>query len=461
MDKYFNEKNELTDNEFEEFHRISKEKAILSLESLPMSAIIGFDSYTTQLRESLAEEYDKYVLKNKTNRELKFREIEDIVNELVDSYDQQIGDILDMMVNEKDLIQTHNKIKKKLIKEFKEKTRDSNDFDLHAIKLEDKIEKSFEDSKELLDLRLKNTNSQTINLKTLMRKYYEEEMNKYYQKSYFLSKEKLLSNHSSVLERTVNKFAGKRGQMSFDRFKDFVEETVEDIFEKIKEKNDMNTPTLPAIGIDLGTTNSCVAYYKPGLRNTSPVVVIENEFGFRVTPSVVSIRPEGKVVGNVAKDEKRAHIRDTIYSDKRLIGCNYSEEKVQQYIKRLSYVVFDDGLDNPKIRTYVGNSEDEFFAEEISAEVLKKMKATAERYLGVKVTKAVITVPAYFTEGRKEATKQAGIIAGLDVLKVIFEPTAAALAFHQNKTDYSSRYDLFRKFCVILKFYFLQKSPDI
>jgi hypothetical protein len=331
-----------------------------------------------------------------------------------------------------------------LFEEFENKTQsqDSTDSDSYKQILEDKIESSYKDSKEYLILQLKNKTSESINLKSELRKHYKEEMDKYYQKTSFLSKARLLSNHESVVERTVAKFESKRGQSNLGEFKAFVEESVEDIYKEIEEENDMNTPALPAIGIDLGTTNSCVAFFKPGVKNSNSVVVIENEQGLRVTPSMVSIRSEGRIVGNIAKDEILVHPRSTIYSAKRLIGRNFSDVEVQRDMSRvLDYDVIDDGLDNPKIKVFVDNKHQEFFAEEISAEVLKKMKETAETYLGIKVTKAVITVPAYFNDAQKEATKDAGMIAGLDVLKIINEPTAAAIAFQLKARDSSSRYD--------------------
>ena len=447
MDEKFAETDVFTDEELQELDQYIRKEALLILKDLPMPAISGFNIYSTQLEQSIAEEYEKYVEKNKTKRELKSRDIKDIVTDMVETYDERIGNLVEEVDSVDALIEKHRTIKKQLFEEFENRTQsqDSSESESYKEILEDKIESSFKDSKEYLILQLKNKTSESIKLKSELRKHYKEEMDKYYQKTSFLSKSRLLSNHESVVDRTVTKFESKRGQSNLGQFKAFVEESVEDIFKKIEEDNDKNTPTLPAIGIDLGTTNSCVAFFKPGVKNSNSVVVIENEQGYKVTPSMVSIRSEGKIVGNGAKDGILAHPRNTIYSAKRLIGRNYSDVEVQRDMSRvLDYDVIDDGLDNPKIRVFVDNKPQDFFAEEISAEVLKKMRETAETYLGIKVTKAVITVPAYFNDAQKEATKDAGMIAGLEVLKIINEPTAAAVAFQLKADDLSSRYDLVR-----------------
>lgn len=179
------------------------------------------------------------------------------------------------------------------------------------------------------------------------------------------------------------------------------------------------------IGIDLGTTNSCVAIMEGG-----DPKVIENSEGGRTTPSVVAFNDkQEKLVGLVAKRQGITNPGKTIYSIKRLLGSKFDSKLVQEDIKKLSYKVTKSSNNLPQVRI---DSKD-FSAAEISSFILQKMKNTAEDYLGEKVTQAVITVPAYFNDSQRQATKDAGKIAGLEVKRIINEPTAAALAYGLDK----------------------------
>ncbi|MBD5404341.1 MAG: molecular chaperone DnaK [Treponema sp.] len=180
------------------------------------------------------------------------------------------------------------------------------------------------------------------------------------------------------------------------------------------------------IGIDLGTTNSCVAV----MENGEPVV-IQNSEGGRTTPSIVGFTANGdRIVGQPAKNQMVTNPKNTVYSAKRLIGLKYSDLKGEA--TRLPYTVLDNGSD-VRIEIEQSGTKKKYSPQEISAFVLQKMKKTAEDYLGEEVTEAVITVPAYFNDAQRQATKDAGKIAGLDVKRIINEPTAASLAFGFNK----------------------------
>src|SRR5262245_24162834 len=177
----------------------------------------------------------------------------------------------------------------------------------------------------------------------------------------------------------------------------------------------------PVVGIDLGTTNSVVATVREG-----QAVVIPNRTGQNLTPSIVAVTKSGKrLVGQIAKRQAVTNPEDTIYASKRLIGRKYSSERVQQYFKTLSYRVVPGEHDD--LRVVLAGRE--VTLPEISAAVLRELKLDAEAHFGRPLTKAVITVPAYFNDGQRQATKDAGKIAGLDVLRIINEPTAAALAY--------------------------------
>src|SRR6476469_5413138 len=192
------------------------------------------------------------------------------------------------------------------------------------------------------------------------------------------------------------------------------------------------------IGIDLGTTNSCVAVMEGGTPK-----VIENSEGARTTPSVVAYADDGEVlVGAPAKRQAVTNAKNTLYAIKRLIGRRYDEKEVQKDIGLMPYKIVK--ADNGDAWVEVRNKK--LAAQQVSAEVLRKMKKTAEDYLGHEVTEAVITVPAYFNDSQRQATKDAGRIAGLEVKRIINEPTAAALAFGMDKASSKDRksavYDL-------------------
>ncbi len=192
------------------------------------------------------------------------------------------------------------------------------------------------------------------------------------------------------------------------------------------------------IGIDLGTTNSCVAVMEGG-----QVKILENAEGTRTTPSIVAYLEDGEtLVGAPAKRQAVTNPKNTLYAVKRLIGRKFSEDAVQKDIHLMPYKIVK--ADNGD--AWVEAQNKKMAPSQVSAEVLRKMKKTAEDYLGEEVTEAVITVPAYFNDSQRQATKDAGRIAGLEVKRIINEPTAAALAFGMDKTEKGDRkiavYDL-------------------
>src|SRR6478735_6379020 len=181
------------------------------------------------------------------------------------------------------------------------------------------------------------------------------------------------------------------------------------------------------IGIDLGTTNSCVSV----MENGKPKV-IENSEGARTTPSIVAYQEGGEIlVGATSKRQAVTNAKNTIYAVKRLIGRKFEEKEVQKDIGLMPYKIGK--ADNGDAWVEVRGQK--IAPQQVSAEVLRKMKKTAEDYLGEAVTEAVITVPAYFNDSQRQATKDAGRIAGLEVKRIINEPTAAAIAFGMDKQE--------------------------
>ncbi|KAK4467500.1 hypothetical protein MN116_008955 [Schistosoma mekongi] len=182
-----------------------------------------------------------------------------------------------------------------------------------------------------------------------------------------------------------------------------------------------------AIGIDLGTTYSCVGVFQHG-----KVEIIANDQGNRTTPSYVAFTDTERLVGDAAKNQVATNPTNTVFDAKRLIGRRFDDPSVQSDMKHWSFDVVDVG-GKPKISVEYKGERKLFFAEEISSMVLMEMKKVAESYLCREVKDAVITVPAYFNDSQRQATKDAGVIAGLNVLRIVNEPTAAAIAYGLDK----------------------------
>ncbi|CAH6421537.1 Heat shock protein 70 [uncultured virus] len=183
-----------------------------------------------------------------------------------------------------------------------------------------------------------------------------------------------------------------------------------------------------AIGIDLGTCYSACGIYKNGR-----VEIIANSQGNRITPSVVAFTESERLVGDSAKNQATYNPENTIYDAKRMIGRFYNDPTIQSDLKHWPFKVKSGTNNKPTICAKYKNENKEFTPEEISAMVLTEMKNIAEAYLGQPVKKAVVTVPAYFNDAQRRATTDAGVIAGLEVLRIINEPTAAAMAYGLDK----------------------------
>lgn len=183
------------------------------------------------------------------------------------------------------------------------------------------------------------------------------------------------------------------------------------------------------IGIDLGTTYSCV-----GVMQNGKVEILVNDQGHRITPSYVAFTDEERLVGDAAKNQAAANPKNTIFDIKRMIGRKYNDKDVQGDMKHFPFDIVEK-QGKPSVKVEFKGEAKTFTPEEVSAMILVKMKEVAEAYLGKKVTHAVVTVPAYFNDNQRQATKDAGAIAGLNILRIVNEPTAAAIAYGLDKTD--------------------------
>jgi len=215
------------------------------------------------------------------------------------------------------------------------------------------------------------------------------------------------------------------GLLALTTFGTVMAEKKEEAKEEPKKENDYGV----VIGIDLGTTYSCVGVYQNGR-----VEIIPNDQGNRITPSYVAFTEEGeRLIGDAAKNQLTTNPKNTIFDAKRLIGREWKDKTVQDDRKYLPFKLLDKN-GKPHISVTTNSGEKVLTPEEVSAMVLTKMKETAEAYLGHPVTHAVVTVPAYFNDAQRQATKDAGVIAGLVVLRIINEPTAAAIAYGLDKS---------------------------
>jgi L1 cell adhesion molecule like protein len=190
----------------------------------------------------------------------------------------------------------------------------------------------------------------------------------------------------------------------------------------------------PVIGIDLGTTYSCV-----GVWQNDRVEIIAAESGNRTVPSMVTFTDTERLIGEAAKGAAAQYPRSTVFDAKRMVGRDFKDSHLQSDMKHFPYDVIDDGKGRPQIVVDTKDGQKKFYPEEISAMVLQKMKSIAESYLGTTVTDAVVTVPAYFNDAQRQATKDAGTIAGLNVRRIINEPTAAAIAYGLDKSGSGER----------------------
>lgn len=186
-----------------------------------------------------------------------------------------------------------------------------------------------------------------------------------------------------------------------------------------------------AAGFDVGTTTSCAAIWM----NDRVEIIPDFQTGSRIIPSYVSFTEEEKLVGDAAKSQSTMNPKNTVYDAKRLIGRKFDDGNVVEDAKLWSFNVTGDKDNKPLINVKYKNEDKQFHPEQISAMVIQRLKETTEAYLGHPLKKVVITVPAYFNDSQRQATKDAGVIAGLEVLRIINEPTAAAIAYGLDKTD--------------------------
>ncbi|ODM86869.1 Heat shock 70 kDa protein, partial [Orchesella cincta] len=285
--------------------------------------------------------------------------------------------------------------------------------------LKNEIEGAFGEIYELYEMKQTKVSVDIAVELRKCRQFYEDEMDKHFRSNQFIKPEELERLHQRVSEKALKTMPNLTEEQKPD-----LKRRMEEIYMKYAELNSMNSQDQPAIGIDLGTTYCCTAIYAKG-----KVQVVRNGIGKNTTPSYVAFKNGKEIVGDAAKSQAYSNPENTIFDAKRIIGRKFGDPKLQEDMRLWPFSVVDEqGV--PKIA--VGDRY--LHPEEISAKLLKQLKLDAEAYLGEKVTKAVITVPAYFTDGQRQATIDAGKMAGLNVLSILAEPTAAALAYKLQHT---------------------------
>ena len=454
MDTIANSEEIFTDDEFQGLHMVYNSEVINELQNhLKEHPCSVTQTHFLQFKQTIEKIYEKITEKFQMKRDLKLKNLEIAINEYTDMYEGEMKDKLHDIKSVEKLKECHLAIKERLIRNFQETHRfqDSKQMTPYIESLVEKFDNSLMEFEVILEFQIGKQENLLKILRLELRRYYKEELQKFFQNKLFVQKPLLDKSHKLVIRQTIEKFNPEKGELSDECFRELAKESVKDIFQKISDENEIKRPTkTQAIGIDLGTTNSCVAYFRPDM-NLSKVVVIPNECGHLTTPSVVSYRDNNIViVGQLAKDEIHSYPRNTVYSVKRLIGRQYNDESVQNDMNMWSYRVVDGGDNKPNVSIKVDGVDKLLHPEQISAKVLRKMKEIAESHLGCDVTKAVITVPAYFNDGQKEATKYAGILAGLEVLKIINEPTAAAIAFKLDRNKESEKRYIYIFFSLLI-----------
>ncbi|CAG7722207.1 unnamed protein product [Allacma fusca] len=341
----------------------------------------------------------------------------------------QLEKVLDQLLNEyRSLLQKNgssqnNKMKQQTLQKLEMLARRLQiDHYEYQARLISSMESILEEYQELEKSHMTEEKIKTI--VEQVNKIYHEEMSRHFATPKYYSLQDMTDFHSDATREAITKVPGARADE--EDIRNRIHNSLNESFKEFDNKNAMNVPTSFAIGIDLGTTYCCVGVFKNG-----QVEVIKNELGKKTTPSYVYYSIEGDVVvGETAKNQSHSNPERTIYEVKRLIGRDINDPAIQSDIAKWPFqVVSERGI----AKVHVG--EVTYFPEEVSAQILAKLKQVSEEYLNQKVTHAVITVPAYFTDGQKAATKRAGEEAGLEILRIISEPTAAAIAYNLNWTE--------------------------
>jgi len=380
------------------------------------------DEHYGSLTAKLEKLLDKWIEENEKSKENVLVKAENDMKACLKNYEDKIGADIGKVADQAALEENNKKYLDEAIQELEGKWAHASDTTFLTPFIE-QLEKdaicAFEG--DIIDLyNMKKEEQQELIKKAFWeaKKYYTAKMEKHLEKEGFIKPVQLERLHNVTRWEAVD--VCKKKLPIPTATEQQLEDQIDTLFKKFEEQNDMNVPVNPAIGIDLGTTFSCVAVYHKG-----KVQVIPNSQGKNTTPSYVAFTDTEEVVGEPAKSQAHENPENTIFDAKRIIGRAMDDEHLVNDMKLWPFTVEPDENGVPKIRA----KDNTYFPEQISSKILIELKNAAEAYLNTKVENAVITVPAYFTDGQRQATKDAGSLAGLKVLTIINEPTAAAFAY--------------------------------
>ncbi|CAG2163493.1 unnamed protein product [Oppiella nova] len=342
--------------------------------------IISFQNYIQSFDTYIASKLQDYQDKNQTRRAMADIEATKLIDELGDNYEVELDHLIrlgscDTVVEFKVRAQ---QIQTAIVNEHRDKHRYSKGTGIPHLNLRKLNEKFVETLEDCIDVFNRNQVTMESNTQGLMERVirrYRDKMNSYLDANGFVRGERLQVHHEELCQQVIKHFDTEKGHLTNDKFTRMVMDKLNLVFKSVQEENDKNTPTLPAIGIDLGTTNSCVAYYHPDGR-LGKVIVLENRGKF-TTPSVVEFGDTQPVVGDSAKNNILNNPRNIIYSVKRLIGRKFSSAEVTGDRKHWPFRVVDMDGDEPGVEVEVNGKSERFYPEDVSAQVLKKMKEIA------------------------------------------------------------------------------------
>jgi L1 cell adhesion molecule like protein len=382
------------------------------------------------------------IMTNELNKKIKESEVQPSAKStLRKKHSNHLKSFFHDVADENELRVKHEVNKKLVINDYiAQSTIEDKEKEAAIETLDTELDEDFETVLALYKIDKKDINSENNKALESAKYFYVKEMNKHFVQKQFIITKELQDIHEKYSSLAHDKLKEELSvKREIPRISEQLNQTIENIYEQYKSQNLMNIPVKKAIGIDLGTTYSCV-----GVMNRGKVHIISNKYGTTTTPSYVSFTEDAEViVGNPAKEAAHENPVFTIFDVKRMIGRNYHDHNIQNDLKLWPFEV--KSINNLlKVKC---NKEGNFlYPEEISAKILKKLKEEAEDYLEYEVKNAVITVPAYFNDAQRQATKDAGELAGLNVLQILNEPTAAAIAYnHQIKDDFRKNvliYDL-------------------
>ncbi|CAL8069443.1 unnamed protein product [Orchesella dallaii] len=392
------------------------------------------EPHKLNLEKKIENQFKQVVTENEHKIKFAESEAKNWISDCLKEYDGLMRKPIATCKEMGELIEAHNEIKEKVFTSFHSKWY----YKTQTLKnkfvgqLREELEETFVELKDVFDMRRASDASGTKEAKEEARKFYHEEMEKHFKNDQFMQLRQLQALHERVSRNAIKRCTDKT-PLKDTQIED-LKQSLGKSFNKYQEKNDISLNwdcgNEPAIGIDLGTTYCCVAVYFKG-----KVQIIRNSLGSNTTPSYVAFSDDGsRVIGQAAKDNAFRNPENTIFDAKRMIGRGLQDKDLQNDMKFWPFNVVE-GAEGPAVEIH----GKQYPPEQIGSFLLGELRDQAEKLLKIPINKAVITVPAYFNDGQRAATVDAGEMAGLEVLTILNEPTAAAIAYKLERFDEDAR----------------------